>query len=68
MTTSRSEMRRLSTLAAEKVKFCPGCGYDELEFDALALDNSETPYNPVFDALCKKCGWSGDISPDLEIK
>lgn len=53
---------------ARLVRFCPGCGksdpFDPHDFGAL--DNSDSPYNPVFDVLCKRCGWSGDISPDLE--
>ena len=62
---SRTNAKRLAVLGAEKVKFCPGCGHDLLSFDALALDNSATPFNPVYDVLCEGCGWTGDISPDL---
>lgn len=64
---SRSEYKRLVVaVSAKMVRYCPGCGSRMLDFDPLALDNTDTLFNPVFDVLCKNCGWSGDISPDIQ--
>lgn len=49
----------------ERVKHCPGCGGTVLDHGAAIVQ--ENPDNPVFDVLCRSCGWSGDISPDLPL-
>lgn len=46
------------------VLYCPGCGYPLEDMqpldDPLPLD----PGHTIYDCYCKRCGWSGDISPD----
>jgi hypothetical protein len=43
------------------VLYCPGCG-SPLE-DIGALEDI-TEERTLYDCYCKRCGWSGDISPD----
>jgi len=50
-------------------KFCPECG-KPLEDDGRNWVQECVPVNKwseYYDCYCDECGWSGDISPDVDI-
>ena len=43
------------------LRFCPKCGCEGLHLQEMEGDDEG---ESSFDCYCKKCEWSGDISPD----
>ena len=48
-----------------KTKICPRCGA-RLEGALATVERIDNDGKTVWDSFCKKCGWSENISPDIE--
>ena len=50
---------------SKRPKFCLECG-QALKKNIATVERIENDGKTIWDTYCKRCGWSGKISPDIE--
>ena len=61
--------KKKMTKSEYRPRFCPGCG-KPLADDGRNWVQEMVPAKEgqeLYDCFCDECGWSGDISPDVDI-